>query len=287
MRAIVFTGAGGAEVMSLEERPDPVPGSDEVLVAATHSGINPADLHQRAGGYPAPPGAPADVPGLEVSGTVVAVGRNVSEWREGDRVFGVVGGGGHADRAVVNARHVARIPDRLGDEQAAAVPEAFITAHDACYPQARLHPGERLLLKGANGVVGLAALGAEPVSLEDAKNADVILELVGSPNLAGNFEAVALRGRIVIVSTAAGSTAEMTLRALMGKRATMIGTVLRARPIEQKGAAVQAFADQVVPLLGSVAIDPVVDRVFPAEQAAVAFDDMAQPGKFGKVVLRW
>src|SRR6476646_5081642 len=204
MRAIVFTGGGGPEVMSLEQRPDPVPGSDEVLVAATHSGINPADLNQRAGHYPAPPGAPADIPGLEVSGTVVAVGRNVSEWREGDRVFGVVGGGGHADRAVVNARHVARIPDRLGDEQAAAVPEAFITAHDACYTQARLHPGERLRVNGANGGDGLAALGAAPVSLEDAKNADVILELVGSPNLAGNFEAVALRGRIVIVSTAAG-----------------------------------------------------------------------------------
>jgi NADPH:quinone reductase-like Zn-dependent oxidoreductase len=313
MRAIVFTGAGGDEVMSLEERPDPVPGSDEVLVAATHSGINPADLHQRAGGYPAPPGAPADVPGLEVSGTVVAVGRNVSEWREGDRVFGVVGGGGHADRAVVNARHVARIPDRLSDEQAAAVPEAFITAHDACYTQAGLHAGERLLVNGANGGVGLAAvqmglatgvhvlanarsqrgrerlaaLGAEPVSLDEARNADVILELVGSPNLAGNFEAVALRGRIVIVSTAAGSTAEMPLRALMGKRATMIGTLLRARPIEQKGVAVQAFAHQVVPLLDSGAIDPVVDRVFSADQAAEAFDYMAQPGKFGKVLLGW
>jgi NADPH:quinone reductase-like Zn-dependent oxidoreductase len=248
-----------------------------------------------------------------VSGTVVAVGRNVSEWREGDRVFGVVGGGGHADRAVVNARHVARIPDRLGDEQAAAVPEAFITAHDACYTQAGLRAGERLLVNGANGGVGLAAvqmglatgvhvlanvrsqqarerlaaLGAEPVSLDEARDADVILELVGSPNLAGNFEAVALRGRIVIVSTAAGSTAEMPLRALMGKRATMIGTLLRARPIEQKGAAVQAFAHQVVPLLESGAIDPVVDRVFPAEQAAEAFDYMAQPGKFGKVLLGW
>src|SRR3954468_2060526 len=129
MRAIVFTGAGGPEGMSLEERPDPVPGSDEVLVAARYSGINPADLHQRAGGYPAPPGAPADVPGLEVSGTVVAVGRNVSEWREGDRVFGVVGGGGHADRAVVNARHVARIPDRLGDQQAGAGLGAVFPPH--------------------------------------------------------------------------------------------------------------------------------------------------------------
>src|SRR5438477_3091849 len=144
--------------MQLVERPDPVPGSDEVLVAATHSGVNPADLSQRAGNYPAPPGAPADVPGLEVAGTVVACGDHVTEWREGDRVFGVVGGGGLADRVRVHGRHVARVPDRLSDEQAAAVPEAFITAHDAAFTQAGLRTGERLLVNGANGGVGLAGL---------------------------------------------------------------------------------------------------------------------------------
>src|SRR6476660_9093538 len=307
MRAIVFTGAGGAEVMSLEERPDPVPGSVEVLVAATHSGINPADLHQRAGGYPAPPGAPADVPGLEVSGTVVAVGRNVSEWREGDRVFGVVGGGGHADRAVVNARHVARIPDRLGDEQAAAVPEAFITAHDACYTQAGLHPGERLLVSGANGGVGLAAvqmglatgvrvlanarsqqarerlaaLGAEPVSLEDAKNAGGIAQ--PGRELRGGGAARPDRYRQHGCRVDGGdAVAGADGQARHHHRHAAAGA-----PIEQKGAAVQAFARQVVPLLESGAIDPVVDRVFPAEQAAEAFDYMAQPGKFGKVLLAW
>lgn len=313
MRAIVFTGAGGPEVMVLEQRADPVPGSDEVLVEASYSGINPADLHQRSGHYPAPPGSPADVPGLEVCGTVVACGEHVHGWAPGDRVFGVVGGGGLADRVRVNARHLARVPERLDLRQAAAVPEAFVTAHDAVFSQANIRPGERLLVNGANGGVGLAAvqlglaaglrvlanarspqarerlaaLGAEPVSLEQAREVDVVLELVGAPNIPGDLEALAVRGRIVVVSTAAGSKVEMPLRALMAKRATMIGTLRRARPIEQKGAAVQAFARQVVPLLESGAIVPIVDRDFPAEQAAAAFDYMEQPGKFGKVLLAW
>lgn len=313
MRAIVYTGAGGPEVMSLEERPDPEPGSDEVVVEARFSGLNPADVNQRAGNYPAPPGAPADVPGLEVSGTVVAVGENVHEWQAGDRVFGLVGGGGHADRVRVNARHVARVPDALDDRLAAAVPEAFITAHDAAYTQAGLRPGERLLVNGANGAVGLAAvqmalatgvrvlanvrsdeaaerlraMGAEPVALDDARDLDVVLELVGAPNFPGDLMALAPRGRIVVVSTAAGAKVELSLGALMGKRATMIGTLLRARPVEQKGAAVQAFARQVVPLLESGKIVPVVDRVFPVEQAAEALDHLQQPGKFGKVLLAW
>jgi NADPH2:quinone reductase len=313
MRAIVFTGAGGPEVMSLEQRADPRPGSDEVLVEAAYSGINPADLHQRAGHYPAPPGSPVDVPGLEVCGSVVACGEHVHDWSPGDRVFGVVGGGGLADRVVVNARHLARVPDRLDDRQAAAVPEAFITAHDAVFSQANVRPGEQLLVNGANGGVGLAAvqlglatglrvlanarspqcrerlaaLGAEPASLDQAGEVDVVLELVGAPNIPGDLEALAVGGRIVVVSTAAGSKVEMPLRALMAKRATMIGTLLRARPIEQKGTAVQAFARQVVPLLASGAIVPIVDRDFPAEQAAAAFDYMQQPGKFGKVLLAW
>jgi NADPH:quinone reductase-like Zn-dependent oxidoreductase len=313
MRAIVYTGAGGAEVMRLEERPDPEPGSDEVLVAARYSGVNPADLNQRAGSYPAPPGAPQDVPGLEVAGTIVAVGANVHEWSEGDRVFGIVGGGGLADRVSVNARHVARVPEALDDRLAAAVPEAFITAHDAAWTQAGLRPGERLLVNGANGGVGLAAvqmalttgvrvvatvrsdeaarrlrdMGAEVAALDDVRDADVILELVGGPNIPADLTALALRGRIVVVSTAGGSRVELSLAALMGRRASMIGTLLRARPAEEKGAAVQAFARQVVPLLATGSIVPIVDREFPAEQAAEAFDHMQRPGKFGKVLLAW
>jgi NADPH:quinone reductase-like Zn-dependent oxidoreductase len=313
MRAIVFTGAGGAEVMELTERQDPVPGSDEVLVAATHSGINPADVSQRAGNYPPPPGAPADVPGLEVCGTVVACGENVSEWREGDRVFGLVGGGGLADRVRVHARHVARVPERLTEEQAAAAPEAFITAHDAAFTQGGLRPGERLLVNGANGGVGLAGvqmgvatgarvlatvrsdavrerlegMGAELVALDEVRGVDVVLELVGGPNIPADLQALASQGRIVVVSSAAGESVELPIRLLMGRRATMRGTLLRARPIEQKAAAVQAFAREVVPLLESGAVEAVVDSVFPAERAAEAFDHIQQPGKFGKVLLAW
>jgi NADPH2:quinone reductase len=311
MRAIVFTGAGGPEVMSYEERPDPEPGAGEVLVAATHAGLNPADLLQRAGHYPAPPGSPADVPGLEVAGRVIASGPRTSVWHEGDRVFGVVGGGGLADRVVVHERHLAPVPENVDDAGAAAVPEAFITAHDAVFTRAGLAVGETLLVNGANGGVGTAAvqiglaagarvlagvrseesaarlreLGAEPVATGEAPGADVVLELVGAPNLPADLEAIGPRGRVIVVGTGAGADASVSLRALMGKRASLMGTVLRARPHEQKAAAVQSFAHSVVPLLASGTVRPIVDRVFPATEAPAAFDRLAGGGKFGKVLL--
>src|SRR5262245_24539005 len=302
--------------MQLEERPDPVPGSDELLVAASFAGINGADLAQRAGAYPAPPGSPADVPGLEVAGVVAAKGAGVRGFEEGDRVFGLVGGGGLADRVVVHERQGTRVPDRLSDEEAAAVPEVFMTAHDAIVSQAGLGLGDVLLVTGANGGVGTAAvqigvaagarvfasarshhdrlaeLGAEAVdpgevveSVRAAGGADVVLELVGAANLDGNLDALASLGRIVIVGTGAGADTEISLRKVMGKRARIMGTVLRARPLEQKGAAVQAFAHEVVPLLADGRMRAIVDRVFPAEEAPDAFDHMAGSGKFGKVLL--
>jgi len=304
--------------MRLDERPDPVPGSSEVVVEVAYAGINPADLAQRAGNYPAPPGAPADVPGLEVAGRVVACGPAVHAWTEGDRVFGIVGGGGLADRVAVHERHVTRVPGRLDEREAAAVPEVFVTAHDAVFAQAGLRPGELLLVQGANGGVGTAAvqlgrasgarvlaaarsaearervagLGVEAVDPGEAVGrareeggADVVLELVGAPNLDADFDALAPKGRIVVVGTGAGWEGELSLRKLMGRRARLIGTVLRARPLEEKALAVQAFAREVVPLLAAGAVVPVVDRVFPAEQAAEAFERLAGAGKFGKVLL--
>ena len=316
MRAIVYTGTGGREVMRLEERPDPVPGSEEVLVAARFAGINTADLAQRAGAYPAPPGAPQDVPGLEVAGTVVAKGAAVRDFAEGDRVFGLVGGGGLADRVLVHERHATRVPERLSDEEAAGVPEAFITSHDAIVTRGALGLGDVLLVNGANGGVGsagvqigvvagarvfasarsahgqLAELGAEAVLPDDAVaavqaagGADVVLELVGAPNVDRNLDALATKGRIVVVGTGAGTDADLSLRKLMHKRATIHGTVLRARPLEEKAAAVQAFAHEVVPHLASGRMRAIVDRVFPVEEAADAFDHMAGSGKFGKVLL--
>ena len=316
MRAIVYTGTGGREVMRLEERPDPVPGSEEVLVAARFAGINTADLAQRAGAYPAPPGAPQDVPGLEVAGTVVAKGAAVRDFAEGDRVFGLVGGGGLADRVLVHERHATRVPERLSDEEAAGLPEAFITSHDAIVTRGALGLGDVLLVNGANGGVGsagvqigvvagarvfasarsahgqLAELGAEAVLPDDAVaavqaagGADVVLELVGAPNVDRNLDALATKGRIVVVGTGAGTDADLSLRKLMHKRATIHGTVLRARPLEEKAAAVQAFAHEVVPHLASGRMRAIVDRVFPVEEAADAFDHMAGSGKFGKVLL--
>lgn len=318
MRAVVFTGAGGNEVVRLEKRADPVPAGDEVLLDVRFAALNGADLAQRAGHYPAPPGAPPDVPGIETAGTVVAVGPTARRFEPGERVFGIVGGGGLADRVLVHERHVCPVPDSLDELAAAAVPEVFVTAHDALVTLARLRLGELLAVTGANGGVGTAAvqiglaagarvlatvrsagvrspvagLGAEVVAPEqlverarELGGADVVLELVGAPNLEDDLAALAVRGRIVIVGTGAGHEAPLSLRTLMARRAHLIGTVLRARPLEEKAAAVQAFGHEVVPHLASGRIVPLVDRVFPAAEATEAFDRMQQPGKLGKVLL--
>ena len=320
MKAVTFAGTGGNEVVSLAERPDPVPGSQEVIVAARYAGVNWADVVQRQGYYPAPPGSPQDIPGLEVAGTVVAAGSAVRNWRIGDRVFGLVGGGGLADRVAVHERYVTAIPDSLADDVAAAVPEAYITAHDAVFTQAGLKLGEVLVVNGANGAVGsagvrlglasgarvvarvrsadsagaLAADGAIVVTADTAAEriaalggADVVLELVGAPNLDFDLDVLALKGRISIVGSDAGEQATISLRRLMGKRASVRGTVLRARPVEEKAAAVQAFARSVVPLLAQGRALPVIDRVFPAAEAPAAFDYLAVPGKTGKVLLEF
>ena len=317
MRAVVFTGAGGNEVVRLEERADPEPDGHEVLLEVRYAGLNPADLAQRAGRYPAPPGSPPDVPGIETAGTVLATGTRVSGLQPGDRVFGLVGGGGLADRVLAHERHVVRVPDEISERDAAAIPEAFVTAHDALV-QGGLRMGGLVVVNGANGGVGtaavqiaaaagarvlavvrseslreqVAALGAEALApdlaVEGARTrggADLVLELVGAANLEGDLRSLAAKGRIVIVGTGAGAKADLDLRVLMGKRATITGTVLRARTLEEKAAAVQAFAREVVPHLASGRIRPLVDAVFPAEDATAAFDRLEASGKLGKVLL--
>ncbi len=318
MKAIVFTGAGGNEVIRLEERPDPVPSGSDVLVAVRYAALNPADMAQREGRYPAPPGSPPDVPGLEVAGTVIACGPTALGFAPGDRVLGLVGGGGLASKVLVHELHVTSVPESLDELAAAAVPEVFVTAHDAIMSQAGLRPGELLLVNGANGGVGtaavqiaavagarvlatvragglreqVAALGAtvidpgELVARAQAEGgADVVLELVGGPNLDSDLAALAMKGRIVIVGTGGGSEATLDLRKLMGRRARLLGTMLRARPLDEKATAMRAFAREVVPHLASGRIAPIVDRVFPAADAAAAFDRLAEPGKLGKVLL--
>jgi len=316
VRAIVLHG----EELRLEERPDPVPGGNEVVVAAPYAALNPADLAQRAGRYPAPPGAPQDIPGLEVSGRVVACGAAVLGWQVGDRVFGLVGGGGLADRVAVHERHVVAVPERLDDLEAAAVPEAFLTAFDAMVSQAGLGPGDVLLVNGANGGVGTAAvqigryvgarviasarseeaqrrlaeLGAEaaapgdvPELVRAAGGADVILELVGGPNFALDIDALASKGRLLVVGSGGGEKAEFSLRAFTSRRGRILGTVLRARPLEEKAVAVQAFGHHLLSGLADGRLRGIVDRVFPVEDVDAAFDYMAQPGKFGKVLLEF
>jgi len=318
VRAVTFSGVGGNEVVHFGERPDPVPGDHEVLVAARFAGVNWADVAQRAGHYPAPPGSPADIPGLEVAGVVQAAGSGVRGWSAGDRVFGIVGGGGLADRVRVHERHLAAVPANLGEDLAAAVPEAYATAHDAIFTRCGLQLGEVLLVTGANGAVGSAAVqlglaaGARVVAsvrsagtgdalagagaivaspdkiaeqLAALGGADVVLELIGAQNLESDLGVLAVKGRIVVVGTPGGAEGAISLRALMGKRASLYGTMLRARPLEEKAAAVRAFGRSVVPLLAAGRALPRIDRVFPAAEAAAAFDYLVQPGKSGKVLL--
>ena len=318
MKAVVYGGAGGNEVVRLEQRRDPEPGPEDVVVAARFAGLNPADLLQRAGKYPAPPGSPTDVPGLEVAGTVLACGERVSAWHPGDRVFGLVGGGGLSDRVLVHERCLARVPERLTEEEAAAAPEAFITAHDAIRTQAGLQMGEHLLVHGAAGGVGSAAvqigvtagacvtavvrsdsaaaavgeLGARVVPEESfpagvREPVDVVLELVGAAHFPGNLEVLARLGRIVIVSVAGGTDLSLSLATLMQKRASLRGTVLRSRPLEEKGAAVRAFEREVVPGLSAGSMRPLVDSIYPAERFADAFDRLEGRGKLGKVLLEF
>jgi NADPH:quinone reductase len=318
MRCVVYNGNGGPEVVAVEDRATPRPGRFEVLIAPAFAGLNPADVLQREGRHPVPVGSPADVPGLEVAGTVVALGEAVSTHGLGDRVFGLVGGGGLAQRVVAHERQVVPVPDALGDAEAAATPEAFVTAFDALCCQAGLGAGDTLLINGAGGGVGTAAaqlgtalgarviasvrsdsvrprvalLGVEALAPDDAfarvrelGGADVILELVGAPHMVGNLEALAPLGRIVIVAAKPGDEATISLRDLMGRRGRLLGTTLRTRPAEQKGALMQAFSKRVVPLLERSVVSPIVDRVFALDDAVEALDAVRRPGKFGKLLL--
>ena len=318
MRCVVFTGVGGREVVTVTDRPDPEPAKFEVLIEPRFSGVNPADALQREGRHPVPPGSPTDVPGLEVAGTVVATGPDVTAFAVGDRVFGLVGGGGHATRVVANERELARVPETLDDAQAAAAPEAFLTAFDAAVLQAGLQSGDTLLVNGASGGVGTAAvqigralgarvvanvrnealrprvaeLGAEVFGADEAfaraqelGGADVVLELVGGPHMAGNIASIALRGRVIVVGSKPGDEAVIDLRALMQKRGRLMATTLRTRPPEEKSTLLQVFARRILPFLADGTMVPLVDRTFPLDDAADALDAVREPGKLGKLLL--
>ncbi len=318
MRCVVYSGVGGREVVSIEERPDPRPGRYEVLIAPRFAGLNPADVLQREGRHPVPPGAPTDVPGLEVAGEVVAVGDGASGFAVGDRAFGLVGGGGLASLVVAHERELARVPDSLDDRAAAAVPEAFLTAFDAIVLQAGLVAGDTLLVNGGSGGVGTAAIqiahamGARVIAgvrneavhdriralgatvlLPDAAiaharevgGADVVLELVGAVHVNASIAALARRGRLVIVAAKPGDTVQPRAARADGAPRAADRDDAETRPLEEKGVLVQAFARRVVPLLADGTLAPLVDRTFALDDAADALDAIREPGKLGKLLL--
>jgi NADPH2:quinone reductase len=297
------------------EHPDPQPGAGEVLVRVRAAGINGADIHQRAGRYPAPPGSPQDIPGLELAGEVAALGPGAIRFAEGDRVMGVVGGGGQAQLCTVHERQLMPVPDGLSWAEAGGVPEVFTTAHDALFTQGGLGVGERLLVHGAAGGVGTAGvqlgvatgahvtatvrnpelrdgvleLGAhdvvEPEGFERLGPFHVVLELVGAPNLPGDLQALAETGRIVVIGIGAGAKAEINLGALMGKRGTIRASHLRNRSLEEKALAARAMERHVLALFERGALRVPIAATFPLDAVGGAYERFTAGGKLGKIVV--
>jgi NADPH:quinone reductase len=295
--------------------PDPEFGTGELLVRVRAAGVCRGDLMQRDGLYPPPPGtAPPELPGLELAGEVVACGPGVRRFGAGDRVMAVVPGAGQAELAVVPEPLAVPVPDGVSWAQAGGFPENFTTAHDALFTQCGLAMGERVCIHGAAGGVGtaavelavaagstvvatvrneavrdgVAALGptvVAPEAFEDAGPFDVILELVGAPNMPANLEALATGGRIAVIGVGAGLVAELNLLALMGKRARIHGSTLRPRPLEDKAQAARRMERQVLPLLARGAVTVPIAATFPMPEAAAAYERFAAGGKLGKIVL--
>lgn len=296
------------------EHPDPRPGTGEVLVRVRAAGLNGADRIQLAGLYPAPPGSPADILGLELAGEVVEVGPGVTSWAQGDRVMAVVGGGGQAELAKVHERHLLAVPDQMPWAEAGGFPEVFTTAHDALFTQCDLAMGDRVCIHGAAGGVGIAGvqlavatgasvvatvrdpsrraavadLGAEvvaPDAFVERGPFDVVLELVGAPNVADDLKALATGGRISVIGIGAGSRAEVNLGALMAVRGRIHGSTLRARSLEDKAAAARRVEAHVLPLVAQGRLRVPLAATFPMHEAQAALDHFAAGGKLGKIVL--
>lgn len=324
MRAIVIPKFGGPEVLKLRSVPDPEPSPRELLVKVHAFGLNRADLLQRRGLYPPPPGE-SEIPGLEFAGVVEEVGAETVRWRPGSRVMGIVAGGGYGEYVVVDGRVALGVPRGMDITVAAAIPEAYMTAFDALFLQAGLKRGEVLLVHAMGSGVGTAAVRlarregvatigtsrtaskrerAEALGLGMALNgeaawdrgvmqltggrgADVILDLVGAPYLARNQAAVAVGGRHVVVGLPGGSREEIDLRALMARRARLFGTVLRARGVEEKAELASEFRAQVLPGFADGSLVPVIDSVFPVTRVVEAHRRMEANENLGKIVMAW
>ena len=327
MHAVVINSFGGVEgIVWQEVETPPPPTADRVRVRVRAAGLNRSDILQRAGKYPAPPGYPPDIPGLEFAGEVEAMGGSAHRWKLGNRVFGITAGGGQAEFVVVPESNLARVPVELDWTQAAAMPEVFITAHDALFIRAGLQRGESVLIHAAGSGVGTAAVQLAHVTgatvygtsrtadklaqvralgldksitvrdspgdfvervreLTNGAGVDVIIDLVGGAYFPLNLEALAERGRLICVSTAAGRKSEIDLGLVLRKRATIIGTVLRARTIKEKAEAVSRFAAHVLPLVSRGDIRPIVDRVYSPREIRAAHEYLESNRSVGKVVL--
>jgi NADPH2:quinone reductase len=326
MRAVRFNGSGGNEVIEIAEAAEPSPQRGEVLVRVRAAGLNRADLLQRAGLYPPPPGVRADIPGLEFAGEVLRVGEGVTAWRPGDRVMAIAGGEAQAELAVAHERMLMRIPDGLSFDAAGAIPEAFITAHDALFTQGGMRPGCPVLIHAAGSGVGTAAIqiaraagaitigtsrteeklerartlgldhgivvprgapafAARVRELTDGQGVPLILDFVGAAYTPENIAALAPQGCLVVIGAMGGVSAQLDLGALLHKRLHVVGTALRRRPLEEKIAATQRMAREVLPLVALGKVKPVVEEAFGLERARDAYARLERNESFGKLVL--
>lgn len=324
MRAVIAEGSGGPDVLRIVERPVPRPDEGEILVKVQAAGVNRPDVIQRQGGYPPPPGAP-DILGLEIAGEVVGASASASRFSAGDRLMGLVPGGGYAEYAIVHESNALHVPESLSIEEAAAIPETYFTVWSNVFERGRLQAGETLLVHGGSSGIGTTAiqlakafgatvfatagtkekceactrLGADlAINYREAdfvaavkeatggRGADVILDMVGGDYIQRNFEAAAQDGRIVQIAFLQGSRAEVDFRRLMLKRLTHTGSTLRARPVAEKAAIASALEDKVLPLLAEGRCKPVMDSIFPLDDVAKAHARMEEGSHIGKIVLR-
>ncbi|MFF2051351.1 NAD(P)H-quinone oxidoreductase [Leifsonia sp. NPDC058194] len=324
MRAVTIAEPGDPDVLRLGEVADPEPGAGEVLIRVVAAGINGADLSQRRGHYPPPPGAPA-WPGLEVSGTISAVGDGVERWRVGDRVCALLPGGGYAELVAVDAGLVLPVPEEVDLVEAAGLPEAVATVWSNVFRLGRLTAGETLLVHGGSSGIGSTAiqlavahgarvvatagsavktafcreLGADAavdyrtqdfvaavLAFTDGRGADVVLDIVGGSYIARDLDALAVGGRIMSIATREREPASLDVGLLMRKRALVHGTTLRARPLTERRELIADVERRVWPLLGDRRLRPVVDSVFPLADAAQAHRRMESSAHLGKILLR-